>query len=411
MAKRKNKKNNDMLQLFLSCLILVMALLFGVLRAQTLQSHAESNPFSPTLSLNLFLDGIGSSGDSVNPNNGGNGNPLHKTRAIEVEVADTTGGHQIIQGEATYNASTRSFKAVVQSGIVNASGFYVRIKVPGYLKAQTKDKLVYPANNSITVPDLLFIAGDATNDSKLDVSDYSLIRDCFSILVPPPHCDDGKKAKADITDDGLVNHYDYNLFLRELSKHGGEDTSGQVVLTTIEQSLTPTPTSTQGYIASDATLSGGTPVAIGQSIALNDVVSLKITGAMFVSSGQLASLLGGESLPANLIPNGEQVLAVYYELMNTSQVGQNPLQATSMMPFALFDDTGKRIDDRRPENALTAQSTAIITTVPLSTTKGPFLFLIPNKYNLIPTIKLVINNAKFSPVKSIITLVTVTEQP
>ncbi len=61
------------------------------------------------------------------------------------------------------------------------------------------------------------------NDNKIDALDYNMLTDCYSDSAPASNCTDTlKKLAADITDDGNVNLFDYNLFLRELTNRRGE---------------------------------------------------------------------------------------------------------------------------------------------------------------------------------------------
>ena len=70
-------------------------------------------------------------------------------------------------------------------------------------------------------PPTTLIAGDVNSDNRLTVADYDLIMDCYSDILPAKNCDANKKLNADISDDGQVNHHDYNLFIRELSVQNG----------------------------------------------------------------------------------------------------------------------------------------------------------------------------------------------
>jgi hypothetical protein len=56
----------------------------------------------------------------------------------------------------------------------------------------------------------------------MNILDYNILMNCYSDLLPPVNCDALKKGSADLTDDGQVNQYDYNLFLRELNNRGGD---------------------------------------------------------------------------------------------------------------------------------------------------------------------------------------------
>jgi len=45
---------------------------------------------------------------------------------------------------------------------------------------------------------------------------------CYSDFLPPVSCQAVYQAPSDLTDDGNVNQFDYNLFLREISTQPGD---------------------------------------------------------------------------------------------------------------------------------------------------------------------------------------------
>jgi len=65
------------------------------------------------------------------------------------------------------------------------------------------------------------VSGDVNNDNQLTNADYDIIMGCYSDLQPAKNCDATRKAAADLSDDGKVNHDDYNLFMREISVQNG----------------------------------------------------------------------------------------------------------------------------------------------------------------------------------------------
>jgi hypothetical protein len=75
---------------------------------------------------------------------------------------------------------------------------------------------------TIAIPAFALVAGDVDGDGRVtSSSDYRIIVDCVSGFTPAKNCADAaKKQAADITDDGNVNEFDLNLFLRELSVQG-----------------------------------------------------------------------------------------------------------------------------------------------------------------------------------------------
>jgi hypothetical protein len=56
----------------------------------------------------------------------------------------------------------------------------------------------------------------------INILDYNILMGCYSDLSPAINCPAGEEKRADITDDGAVNQFDYNLFLRELINRGGQ---------------------------------------------------------------------------------------------------------------------------------------------------------------------------------------------
>jgi hypothetical protein len=89
--------------------------------------------------------------------------------------------------------------------------------VPQYLGRQYPGILSIANGQATHLQDLALVSGDTNNDNVLS------ILDCFSDLTPARNCSDAnKKLMTDLTDDGEVNQFDYNLFLRELSVQSGQ---------------------------------------------------------------------------------------------------------------------------------------------------------------------------------------------
>ena len=103
------------------------------------------------------------------------------------------------------------------------SGTYTaRVKITGYLKKTLPGIITVSQSQSTNLPSVVLVTGDSNNDNALSILDYNIILDCYSELTPARDCSSGdKKLSADLTDDGKINQFDYNLFLRELSFQGG----------------------------------------------------------------------------------------------------------------------------------------------------------------------------------------------
>lgn len=181
-------------------------------------------PGSTTISLNVLLHGIGSGGDSANPRGGGNTNPLKPQRNIKVDIYNSQ--NQLIltkDGTVNYNPANGSFTGNIDIGTAFPSGIYsVKLKVDQYLKN------IVPGIQNITrgtlnnLPQAVLITGDINYDNNINVLDYNILIGCYSDFLPPVSCNPSQKTPADITDDGAVNQFDYNLFLRELTNITGQ---------------------------------------------------------------------------------------------------------------------------------------------------------------------------------------------
>ncbi len=192
-----------------------------------------------TASLTVLLHGIGATGD--NPNPGGaslsNKKPLHPQRNLEVLLFDTENKRVAsVLGKMNYDASSGSFKGKVDLGSGIKTGKYsMKIKTDGYLRKLAPGALTITTGRDNTIPKTALVAGDTNGDNSLNILDYNALLDCgYGALSPLPLADansifNKKPCKAhtpqtniDVEDNGIVNSFDYNLFLRELSVQNGD---------------------------------------------------------------------------------------------------------------------------------------------------------------------------------------------
>lgn len=180
-------------------------------------------PGPTTLAVTLLLHGIGSGGDSVNQTPAGTSAPLHTSRHITITLYDTQ--KNLIttkEGTVVFDALSGSFKgAVVMDGDCPSGTYLVEINTDRYVKQFIVGVQTITLGATTQLPSVSLVAGDVNNDEYLDIVDYSVLIGCYSDLQAPASCSDSAKAVADINDDGVVNQFDYNLFLRELTKQAG----------------------------------------------------------------------------------------------------------------------------------------------------------------------------------------------
>jgi hypothetical protein len=176
------------------------------------------------LTLTIGLHGIGTGGDNVNPTASGNANPQRPNRQIEIILSDSQNRELTGQGTIQYSSTIGKFTGTVTLPTTISSGVYiVKLKSPQYLRKTIPGILSITKGQKTQVPPITLVTGDSNNDNLINILDYNIIIDCFSDLLPAKNCSDAqKKLTADLTDDGNVNQFDYNLFLRELSVQSGE---------------------------------------------------------------------------------------------------------------------------------------------------------------------------------------------
>jgi hypothetical protein len=205
----------------------------GIVPTNVLTSVPTSTPISsPTigqqnttkLALTVFLHGIGKGGDNVNMTSTGNFSPLHPQRNITIELFDSN--NQLVttrSGTVTFSSTNGNFIGTIDIGNVGTGVYTGRIKAATYLRKSLSGIISLSTGQTKTITPISLITGDSNNDNQLSILDYNLLLDCFSDLSAARNCSDSnKKVATDLTDDGNVNQFDYNLFLRELSVQTGQ---------------------------------------------------------------------------------------------------------------------------------------------------------------------------------------------
>jgi hypothetical protein len=191
------------------------------------------------IKLNLFLHGVGAAGDNPNPtgNSLSNKNPVHPQRNVKVEVYNTD---NVIVASASapvnYDPATGTFTGTMALGAgVTGGNYNVKLKTDRYLRRLVPGIQQLQTGVVNELPDTQLVAGDTNGDNFLNVLDYNALLDCgYGELEPKPIADANSKfntteckahppvQNVDVDDNGLVNSFDYNLFLRELSVQNGD---------------------------------------------------------------------------------------------------------------------------------------------------------------------------------------------
>jgi hypothetical protein len=181
-------------------------------------------PQSIKVGITLLLHGIGKGGDSVDQNALGNQTPITPQRSVTLQLINDQ--NVVISqptGLLTYTSTTGDFKGTVDVGTAVPGGTYqVKVKTPLYLSSQIGSFFTLSQGQTTTLPSTTLVVGDSNNDNLLNILDYNLLLDCYSVFEPAKNCDSAKQKSTDLNDDGKVNTTDTNLWLRELSVQSGK---------------------------------------------------------------------------------------------------------------------------------------------------------------------------------------------
>ncbi len=175
------------------------------------------------MSLNLKLHGIGKGGDNANPTSLGNQNPIHTQKTISVSMFNSS--NQLISnksGTIVYQSSPGVFTGTIDMGNNLSSGVYsITLKTEKYLTRLIPiQNIISGQNNSL--PQAVLVVGDINGDNKLSILDYNILIGCYSEESLAISCSASQKQLSDLDDNGSVNQFDYNLFLRNFSAQSGD---------------------------------------------------------------------------------------------------------------------------------------------------------------------------------------------
>lgn len=178
----------------------------------TTQSNQEPQtaPLFASSEVSVSLQGVS---DSPQPA------PSQLRRPVTLNFYDINNDELVesVEGNVTYNENTQTFEGEVLLPETLAEGEYqTTITSPGYLTENTSDTVTISAGETVSLPPVTLITGDIDNDNQLTILDYTQILDCYSVIQAAKNCNDEKLKLTDLTDDGIVNQFDYNLFIRNL---------------------------------------------------------------------------------------------------------------------------------------------------------------------------------------------------
>jgi hypothetical protein len=213
------------------------------------QQNSESRAAGTELAVTVFLHGIGKGGDNANAGSLGNINPLTKQRIVSLGIFNAQ--NALVASKAftvTYNSTNGNYTGSADFGALPSGSYTVAVRTDKYLQKLANGIQNITSGQMRQITPVALTAGDMVIDNKIDIKDYNALMNCYSDLRPAKACAAQQKTLTDITDDGIVNQLDYNLFIREIGNRSG-DTNPTIVPTVkpsiaIVPSSTPLPTTT-----------------------------------------------------------------------------------------------------------------------------------------------------------------------
>ena len=178
--------------------------------APTMAPSATGIPRGIVANLDLILKGVAAS-------------PLHPVRSVSVDVYNTQ--NALVASKSTqvhFVSAIGNFTGSVDLGAIPSGVYIIKIKSDQYLRSQLSGIQSLLSGSTNILPQVSLNAGDINGDNKINIADYSMLVGCYSDLLAASSCTPANKLLSDLTDDGQVNQFDYNLFLRGLFSRGGE---------------------------------------------------------------------------------------------------------------------------------------------------------------------------------------------
>ncbi|MCL6096551.1 MAG: hypothetical protein M1444_02590 [Patescibacteria group bacterium] len=191
-------------------------------------------PGNTYIALRIGMDAVGSVGDNENPDSSSsNQSPQRTSRDLAVQIFNSNNSQVFAQvGSINYNSTSGVFEGTVDLGANFASGNYiVKVKSDGHLRRIIPgiQNLSPSVTQPIQLPGANLVAGDVDSNNALNINDYNILLSCVTspfIANIDDHALCNSNANyvilSDLEDNGVVNEFDYNLFLREYAVQNGD---------------------------------------------------------------------------------------------------------------------------------------------------------------------------------------------
>ena len=269
-------------------------------------TNSPTPPPGTSLKVIIGIDGIGV---TKRIPLGGNKNPKHTTRDLNVSIYKAADNTRIYSSKQkfSYNSALKKFDSTFSlPNNFPSSTYNVYIDGEEYLLARYPGSVTINKGSQTRLDSANFtlITGDINKTeksiNKLNILDYNILLSCSIFSSNKTLCNTkaNYRENSDLNDDGKVNENDFTLFLKELANQEGEILPGSspTPTPTPRPSTTPTPTPPPGTYAATYTASSATD----QTAALKSFIETN-KGKRIALSGIIPVTLLGITLPAGSV--------------------------------------------------------------------------------------------------------------
>lgn len=173
-------------------------------------------PGAVQFTFTLNLPGIGDPG---------NNNPKTNPRTIEVELFDSDNDPLPLKtGTVSFNNTANLFRGTVDVGTLAPGSYTMKLKTARYLKKPIPGiiKITSSRTTPYVIPSVTLTVGNTNNDSKINILDFNMWRDCYQGKLAEASC----ITSVDFNDDGIVRGTqgltDGNLLIGNMGAREGD---------------------------------------------------------------------------------------------------------------------------------------------------------------------------------------------
>jgi Phosphodiester glycosidase len=154
--------------------------------------------------------------------------PQHPQRELEVQILKKCSNNVLVPVYSNlhtvcYVSTKNAFTGSVDLVYFRPGDYTVKLKLSNTFRKQVSG-MVTIGQRATTLPTKVVLQpGDINGDDTLNILDYNLLISCYGDLLPVGlDCPAATMPLTDLTDDGKVNQFDYNIIRRAFDNRAGK---------------------------------------------------------------------------------------------------------------------------------------------------------------------------------------------